>query len=291
MFPFKKASAIEVEVTADGCWQCVSHGKNKDGYHSIKYKGKTLLVHRLAFMLRHDLEEVPSDMQIHHVCHNRSCANPIHMVMLTQKQHIQYYNNTREFNLGEWQAKNARPDMPRLLNYDSSLDQPTFPVHIGPLPKGDRIQVGIKKDNLIYFGENGRKVKFNTDNLDREFSGLTDWEIAWLDGHKVMKEADIEWVGCSTHEELERACKGIKTASLIKDTSNNYYTKKYWKKGTAVVKNNIAGTYLMLGNDKWPLFTIQLSTPDKSIERGITIKFKYSEFTPGKTPADARLIK
>lgn len=42
-------------------------------------KKKTVLSHRFSYMLRTKVFDLPENMQVSHICHNRRCVNPDHL--------------------------------------------------------------------------------------------------------------------------------------------------------------------------------------------------------------------
>ena len=53
------------------------------GYASIWYKGRYVLVHRLAMLL--DGQTLTSGLTIDHICERKSCWNTLHLEEVTQK--------------------------------------------------------------------------------------------------------------------------------------------------------------------------------------------------------------
>lgn len=64
----------------NGCW--VWQGKLRShGYATVGYQGRTWYAHRLAYTLM--VADIPSGLQIDHLCRNRACCNPWHLDPVT----------------------------------------------------------------------------------------------------------------------------------------------------------------------------------------------------------------
>src|SRR5258707_3579093 len=57
--------------------------KNKDGYGTLTYKGRTDKAHRVAYQI--SIGAIPEGMQVLHHCNTPSCINPKHLFLGTLK--------------------------------------------------------------------------------------------------------------------------------------------------------------------------------------------------------------
>lgn len=71
-----------------GCWNwdgCVT----SQGYGVLYWDKKKQPAHRQAWMMFRG--PIPSDFHIHHICENRRCVNPDHLLPVTPREHVNDY--------------------------------------------------------------------------------------------------------------------------------------------------------------------------------------------------------
>ena len=70
-----------------GCWLWVgAESGARDPYGKFKVDGRSRYAHRLAYEAL--VGEVPSGLQLDHVCRVRCCVNPAHLEPVTQRENI-----------------------------------------------------------------------------------------------------------------------------------------------------------------------------------------------------------
>lgn len=72
------------------CWVWTG-GLDHYGYGSIRFGGKTLKTHRVAY--ESAFGAIPPGLVIDHKCHTRSCIRPDHLQAVTQKQNQENVRN------------------------------------------------------------------------------------------------------------------------------------------------------------------------------------------------------
>ncbi len=85
-----KPKKILYNITKEGCWNCISHSVNKDGYPQKKIKGKVLVLSRIVYsQYKLNNESIPFGLVIRHTCDNRKCINPDHLLEGTHQDNVQ----------------------------------------------------------------------------------------------------------------------------------------------------------------------------------------------------------
>lgn len=77
--------------TSGDCWNWTA-SVTKQGYGQFSIGGRhghKLYAHRYSFELVNG--DIPSGLQIDHICHNRKCVNPEHLRLATNKQNHEHY--------------------------------------------------------------------------------------------------------------------------------------------------------------------------------------------------------
>jgi HNH endonuclease len=76
--------------------------RTKKGYGHFMYRNRKLYAaHRLAWIWANG--QIPNGMQIDHLCRNRSCVNPVHMELVTNK--INQFRGQSVSGLSFWKIR------------------------------------------------------------------------------------------------------------------------------------------------------------------------------------------
>lgn len=75
------------------CWLWKG-ATNKNGYGFFRYKGKSEYVHRVSYLIHHDVA-IPDDVFIAQSCKNRLCVRPEHLETRPKSEHARRAVNAR----------------------------------------------------------------------------------------------------------------------------------------------------------------------------------------------------
>lgn len=74
----------KVNVT-ESCWLWLGH-VSSNGYGSLRHNGKQVKAHRFSYERARG--PIPEGLQLDHLCRVRSCVNPAHLEIVTQRENI-----------------------------------------------------------------------------------------------------------------------------------------------------------------------------------------------------------
>jgi hypothetical protein len=65
------------------------------GYCYKRFRGHTDYAHRVSYVQAYG--EIPKGHEIHHLCHERRCIEPTHLVSLSKAEHLLAHNTRERF--------------------------------------------------------------------------------------------------------------------------------------------------------------------------------------------------
>jgi hypothetical protein len=78
---------IRYVINENGCWECISHKPNPNGYILVNRNGKRGHLHRFSYETYKG--KIPAGLVIIHSCDNPSCFNPNHLSVGTMMDNMQ----------------------------------------------------------------------------------------------------------------------------------------------------------------------------------------------------------
>jgi len=87
----------DLEINDNHCWISKQKPNLPHGYLNIKIKGKRIYKHVLFYRLF--FGEYPNNFDHHHICKNRICCNPFHLIPMVKRFHRQMEKTENNGNL------------------------------------------------------------------------------------------------------------------------------------------------------------------------------------------------
>lgn len=95
----RQARPMEFRELDTGCFVCVSHRTNHDGYlyktWAVDGKKVREAFHRFIYRSHHGLDAIPDSDEVDHKCRIRACCNPKHLRLIERSDHKAVTNAER----------------------------------------------------------------------------------------------------------------------------------------------------------------------------------------------------
>ena len=151
---------VIVEVQENGCWKCLSHCTDKDGYVRIRYKGKHDRLFRVLYQQKYG--KILKGLVLRHLCNNAWCVNIEHLKVGTQKENYQDMVNCGRSRKGK---KNLKLYGERNHNHKLSEKQ-IKEIYLSDLSYNMLAKIyNVTSTNISYI-KNKKQWKWLTDTLD-----------------------------------------------------------------------------------------------------------------------------
>jgi hypothetical protein len=97
LHPLNNALGIDVKIIErflskvnrdgpNGCWIWTA-SRSRQGYGQFRFRGQPIHAHRLSYRL--SVGPIPDGKHLHHKCQNPACVNPVHLEVLTPREHME----------------------------------------------------------------------------------------------------------------------------------------------------------------------------------------------------------
>jgi len=149
---FKKFLLSIREVTEKNCW-ITSYFKNKKERPQIKYRGRTIFLHRVSFSL---WKEDPKNKLLLHSCDNPKCFNPKHLRIGTQVENMRDAVERNRWATGKWTRKRHKIKDPydykailEFITENSVISDKNEFLFKGPLINSGYVKLCINKRHYL----------------------------------------------------------------------------------------------------------------------------------------------
>jgi len=94
-----KKKEIKYILGNNNCHVCVSHKTDRHGYPRCSRNNINWLLYRYIYFLNYG--NIPKDKVVRHICDNRECINPKHLILGTQQENMDDCKERNRGNKGE----------------------------------------------------------------------------------------------------------------------------------------------------------------------------------------------
>lgn len=151
---------VIIEIQENGCWKCLSHCTDKDGYVRIRYNGKHDRLFRVLYQQKYG--EIPKGLVLRHLCNNAWCVNVEHLKVGTHKE-----NTEDMINCGRSLKGKNNFKINGIKNGSNKLtEEEVKEIYLSDLSYNKLSKIyNVTSTNISYI-KNKRQWKWLTDTLD-----------------------------------------------------------------------------------------------------------------------------
>ena len=121
----------------DGCWEWTG-SQTSLGYGELLFDGKKVYTHRISWYLTNG--PIPDGIRILHLCENRLCVNPKHLVLDAESKEMRFWNKTKKQKSGCWEWTGSKfksgYGQVRIKRKLARAHRIAWELVNGPIPKG-----------------------------------------------------------------------------------------------------------------------------------------------------------
>lgn len=194
---FRKKYIISEETK---CWEWTG-SKDKDGYGQFSIGNKCFSPHRFSYKSFNG--NIPHGMVVRHTCNNRSCVNPEHLTIGTQKQNVQdaINNGAHPSGNNHYKSKISEEDINVIIKmWIDGYDCRSISEKIGKITRGAVTSILLGRSRKYLFNKIS-KLKMNYPHPEDE-KNLLFW-----------KRSENGWVLFKRRKEIAKKVKQTKESS------------------------------------------------------------------------------
>ena len=153
---------VVIEVQENGCWKCLSHCSDKDGYVRMRYNGKQERLFRILY--EKEKGKMPKGKVLRHLCNNSWCVNVDHLEIGTPKDNYEDMVKCGRSKIGRNTPKMLGNENPssKLTENDIRI------IYLSNLKNVELAKIyNVSEANISYI-KNKKQWKWFTDTLDKQ---------------------------------------------------------------------------------------------------------------------------
>lgn len=156
----KNGKEVILKEKENGCIECISHCKDKDGYVRIRYNNKHDRLFRVLYQQKYG--NIPKGLVLRHLCNNAWCVNIEHLKVGTKKENYQDMIDCGRSIKGKQNLKvsGEKNGVSKLTN------QQVIEIYLSKLNCVELAKIYNVSDTNIGYIKRKKQWKWLTDTLD-----------------------------------------------------------------------------------------------------------------------------